>query len=682
MKPKHLKQLNSFGLDSKETYVKKAFSRNIGLFTEAEQNRLFDSTIAISGMGGVGGVHLITLVRTGIGRFHIADFDTFEPANINRQFGARVPDLGRPKMEVMKEQALSINPFLEIREFSEGINENNIDEFLDGVQVVLDGLDFFAFDVRRMLFNKAREKGIYVVTAGPMGFSSALLVFSPQGMGFDEYFNVVENMAEEDMHLAFGLGLAPRPTHIKYMDLSRVDMESKAGPSLNIACQVAAGMAATETVRIILNKGRIKPAPHYYQFDPYLRKYRRGKLYMGNRNPVQRVKLIIVKKILKRNKPALKQPVPKKSEISVASENIPEEIIRYILQAGIQAPSGDNCQPWKFKWSGKTIELFLDESADKSFFNVNQIASIISCGAVIENMKIAATRFGIRTDVSLLPDPEHEDCMAAIELSLDSPVQEDPLAGSIWKRCTNRKMYQKRPLSPDIFEKLKTSVKGFKDVQLHFIADRKSLKKLAWVIYKVDRIRTEYRPLHEHLNSMIRWTPEEALGRRDGFYIKNLEAGIAGEVFLKMTRTWWIMNLMNRLGMGRLVALHSHQGIVNSSCAGLLTVKRIKTDGFLRGGQMLEHLWLTATASGIALQPMTAVTLFWMRWVFGGEKAFHIKHRDLLNSVWQSYRALFPMVDFSKHAQIMLFRVGYGQGIRCGTLRQEMADFLNCAISK
>ena len=98
----------------------------------------------------------------------------------------------------MKEQALLINPHIDIKAFPNGIKPDNIDDFLEGVDVVLDGLDFFCFEIRRQLFKRAREKGIYVVTAGPMGFSSALLIFAPnQGMGFDEYFNVVENMSPE-----------------------------------------------------------------------------------------------------------------------------------------------------------------------------------------------------------------------------------------------------------------------------------------------------------------------------------------------------------------------------------------------------------------------------------------------------------------------------------------------------
>ncbi|MDY6973090.1 MAG: ThiF family adenylyltransferase, partial [Thermodesulfobacteriota bacterium] len=214
-------KLESLGLPDKKTYMDEAFSRNIGLLTQDEQQRLGEARVAVPGMGGVGGVHLITLVRTGVGKFNISDFDTYEAANVNRQFGARIPDFGRPKLEVMTEHALSINPHLEIQGFPEGITRENIDDFLEGVEVVIDGLDFFNFDVRRLLFNEARRKGVYVITAGPMGFSSAMLIFSPhKGMGFDEYFNVTEGMAPSDKYLFFGLGLAPRPTHLKYMDLS------------------------------------------------------------------------------------------------------------------------------------------------------------------------------------------------------------------------------------------------------------------------------------------------------------------------------------------------------------------------------------------------------------------------------------------------------------------------------
>src|SRR3990167_6528215 len=77
-----------------------AFSRNEGLISKEEQERLRSSRIAIPGLGGVGGVHLMTLARMGIERFHIADADQFSLANFNRQYGASVSNLGKNKTEV------------------------------------------------------------------------------------------------------------------------------------------------------------------------------------------------------------------------------------------------------------------------------------------------------------------------------------------------------------------------------------------------------------------------------------------------------------------------------------------------------------------------------------------------------------------------------------------------------
>src|SRR5690606_177328 len=129
-----------------------AFSRNIGWVTELEQRRLRHSRIAIAGMGGVGSAHLLVLARMGVGAFNIADLDTFEVANFNRQSGATVSTVGRPKLDVMAEMAQDINPELRLERFPDGIGNGNLDAFLSGADLFVDGLDFFAMDIRRAVF--------------------------------------------------------------------------------------------------------------------------------------------------------------------------------------------------------------------------------------------------------------------------------------------------------------------------------------------------------------------------------------------------------------------------------------------------------------------------------------------------------------------------------------------------
>src|SRR5689334_23654968 len=98
-----------------------AFSRNLGWLSRDEQHALRGKRVAIAGLGGVGGIHLLTLARLGIGRFHLADFDRFDLANFNRQSGATVATLGEPKVDVLARMARDINPDVELTLFPEGV---------------------------------------------------------------------------------------------------------------------------------------------------------------------------------------------------------------------------------------------------------------------------------------------------------------------------------------------------------------------------------------------------------------------------------------------------------------------------------------------------------------------------------------------------------------------------------
>jgi molybdopterin/thiamine biosynthesis adenylyltransferase len=277
-----------------------AFGRHLGLFNPEEQKRLRSSRVAIAGMGGVGGIHLITLARLGIGAFHIADPDHFELANFNRQYGATLRTLGEPKAEVMAEEARAVNPELRLRVFSEAITTRNVSEMLDGVDVLVDGIDFFSIDARRRLFREARRRGLWAITAGPIGFSAAWLVFSPTGMSFDEYFDLNDSMDQADQLVAFLVGLTPRATQRAYLDLTQVDPRTCKGPSAGLACHLCSGVVAAEVVKILLGRSPIRSAPYYFQFDAYRQKLCKGRLLWGNRHPWQRVKRVILRSHLAR----------------------------------------------------------------------------------------------------------------------------------------------------------------------------------------------------------------------------------------------------------------------------------------------------------------------------------------------------------------------------------------------
>jgi molybdopterin/thiamine biosynthesis adenylyltransferase len=277
-----------------------AVSRNIGWVTEDEQAVLRTRRVAIPGGGGVGGVHLLTLARLGITKFHIADFDQFDVANFNRQIGATIPTLGQPKVEVLARMAREINPEIEIKIFPAGINAQTLPEFLDGVDLLVDALDFFAFDIRQRTFALCARLGIPALTVAPLGMGAALLIFMPGKMTFEDYFGWGD-LPERDKAIRFAIGLAPAGLHRRYLvEPSAVNFAKRRGPSTIMACQLCAGIAGTEALKILLGRGTVLAAPHGFQFDAYSNKLAHTWRPWGNNNPLNRIALAVGKRMMAR----------------------------------------------------------------------------------------------------------------------------------------------------------------------------------------------------------------------------------------------------------------------------------------------------------------------------------------------------------------------------------------------
>lgn len=273
-----------------------AFARNIGWVTQAEQASLRGKRVAIAGGGGVGGVHLMTLARLGIGAFHIADFDSFDYVNFNRQVGANLSTLGQPKAAVMARMARDVNPELDIKIFDKGIDAANLPAFLDGVDLYIDGLDFFAFDIRQRTFALCAELGIPATTVAPLGMGAALLNFMPGKMTFEEYFRWGA-LPEIDKAIRFVVGLAPAGLHRPYLvEPSAVNFAERRGPSTFMACQLCAGIAATEALKILLGRGDVLAAPHGMQFDAYRNRMAHTWRPWGNNNWLHRLAIAIGKR--------------------------------------------------------------------------------------------------------------------------------------------------------------------------------------------------------------------------------------------------------------------------------------------------------------------------------------------------------------------------------------------------
>lgn len=280
----------------KEFNYEQAFSRTLGWVTEAELQRLRSTRIAIAGLGGVGGDHLLTLVRLGIGRFNISDLDMFEMANFNRQAGAAMSTLGQLKCFKLEDMAKDINPELHINTFPSGINLENIDDFLYGVDVYVDCLDLFAIEIREAIFKACEQRKIPVISAAPLGMGTSMICFKPGSMSYKRYFGWTNQEPLEKV-MMFLVGLSPRPTVLKYIvDKTRIKLLNKKAPSTPMGIDLAAGVLCTNVLKLILQRGHVVTAPRTLHFDAYLNTFRVLYRPLGFYNPLQRLALWYVKR--------------------------------------------------------------------------------------------------------------------------------------------------------------------------------------------------------------------------------------------------------------------------------------------------------------------------------------------------------------------------------------------------
>ena len=140
--------------------------------------------------------------------------------------------------------------------------------------------------------------GVPAVTAAPLGMGASVLNFLPGEMTFEEYFRL-DGFSEQEQALRFLIGLSPALLQRAYLvDPAAVDLAARRGPSTVIACQLCAGMAAAEALKIMLGRGKVYAAPVALQFDAYRGKLKRTWRPWGNRGPLQRVILAIARRQL------------------------------------------------------------------------------------------------------------------------------------------------------------------------------------------------------------------------------------------------------------------------------------------------------------------------------------------------------------------------------------------------
>lgn len=332
-----------------------------------------------------------------------------------------------------------------------------------------------------------------------------------------------------------------------------------------------------------------------------------------------------------------------------------ENKIRQILKLGICAPSGENCQPWRFQIDREKINIFNLPERDKSLYSWGQRSSYVAHGALIENIAIAAKEFGYEPAVTLFPDSSNDNFIATILLKKGSPAK-DPLFSEITKRCTNRKAYADKPLSEEQAQALLASVSTFQDVGVDMVTEVEKIKSLAQATSQNEKIIFENHSLHDFFFNHINWTKEEDAKKSVGFYIETLELPPPAKGAFKLIKYWPILSLLNKIGFSKVVAKDNAKIHGKASAHALFSILNDRKENFIAAGRALERFWLTAGKLGLAIQPMTGIFYLNLQIKNGNASSFSPLQKQTLESTFKTITQFYPS---AKPVTAMYLRLGF-----------------------
>ena len=342
-----------------------------------------------------------------------------------------------------------------------------------------------------------------------------------------------------------------------------------------------------------------------------------------------------------------------------------------ILAAAIRAPSGDNCQPWRFRFHGQgSVRIAPDLERAKSFFDYENRATALSIGASIENMRLQAASEGFSTKVTYAGD-DAKHFSATLTFSHHEAVRVPPeRITALFRRTVNRRPFLPTPIAPSIRARLLQEPVDGATVQM--ITDRRRISQWAGVIELADRIRYSHPVIHEELFSKLLLNPQMVQDVRMGLELDRLGVGPLGGMLLRWLRPWPRVQRLSRWGLIRILASQSGLLARFTGALVLVTIAGGACQDWMRAGEQVQRLWIQAQELGLQTHPMPVALYLDQRYQGEGLKDFLPSHHYLLQDLRSRLGSLVPT-----GIGAMIFRIGWGWRMHGQSVRLPIDRFLD-----
>ena len=276
-------------------------------------------------------------------------------------------------------------------------------------------------------------------------------------------------------------------------------------------------------------------------------------------------------------------------------------LARALVGAAVLAPSDWNTQPWRFEVDPGSIRLLPDVQRALPSSDPDRRGMMVSLGAALENMVVAARAYGLQPTVRYPSAEDARDAVAEMAWTDGGPQRDRELFGALTERRTNRRNYDGRGLMPGVRAQLSAQVAD--GPRLHWLDGRDELQELGDLVYDAVHAQVSDRRLQTEQHVWLRTSPQDASRRGDGVPVEAL--GMTGPANWFAGRYYDPDSWFLRFGAGSL-AKRAREGMRSAGAAMLLTTTGRDESARLVGGQAYERLALKATQLGLAHQPINA----------------------------------------------------------------------------
>ena len=282
---------------------------------------------------------------------------------------------------------------------------------------------------------------------------------------------------------------------------------------------------------------------------------------------------------------------------------IEKATIQKIIEEAVQAPSGDNAQPWRFVLTDEGVEVHNVER-DQTLFNFERRGDYIAHGALLENISIIAGHYGLTADTKLFPNG-YGLHIATVSFANGGSGNDD-LYQAIEKRATNRKPYNGEMISETDKQKLLEVARESDTVRVLIANEKDAVKKIAQAASLNDWLILKNKAIREFLFSIIRWTDEEER-MSPGMHVQTLELKPPQQKIFRLFRNERIARIATRIGFSNIMRKEAEALYGTSGGMLVVMLKDKRPEDFITGGMLFQRVWLLVTAIGLSMQPLAAV---------------------------------------------------------------------------